>query len=161
MSESKKIILVFLVFLVFLVATILGTCILNMIPTADAATPTLEANHISYGMPAKYPVNVKSMTDEQFFQWATIWNLVAANAWEVEAAKSPRYINARVLVTKSKARILASGNSQSSANGYTILPNNTQGSATSKTYEYTRQYANPNYSWPGPLTIINPYVRPK
>ncbi len=117
---------------------------------------------LSVGMPAKYPANVKSMTDKQFFKWATKRNAAATDAWFNEAALSPpRYKTVKVQVTKGKSSTRMTGNSGTTVNGYTTLPKRVSGSSTHETYEYTRRYMNPSYSWPGPLTIINPYVRPK
>jgi hypothetical protein len=133
------------------------------ISLSDAAdqVPTLAPSPVSYGMPAKYPVNVKSMTDKQFFRWATRRNAAATDAWFSEAALSPRYTTGKVLITKGESSTRAIGNSGSTINGYTTLPKNATGSATYETREYSHRYNNPNYSWPGPLTIINPYVRPR
>ena len=116
---------------------------------------------VSTGLPALYPTNVKSMTDEEFFRWATSRNKIEENNWFHKAALSPpRYKTVRVRVTKSKFHSSTSGTSEVTANGYITTPERTSGAVTHETREYTRRYNNPNYSWQGPLTIINPYVRP-
>jgi len=162
--------------LIFL--TVLCLCMWTMAivscQQADAASPASTPSVFSHvfggsqpavkqesAFPVKYPARTRSMTDREFFKWATDRNAKATEAWFNEASLSPQYITTKVRVTKTNASTRAAGNSGTTVDGYTALPKRASGTSTHETYEYNRRYVNPNHSWPGPLTIINPYVRPK
>ena len=100
--------------------------------------------------PVKYPAKVAAMTDDEFFQWATKVNKKQVVALEKRAAKlnEPKFIEG----WETDISLNYSGYS-SRRYGY--------GSVNTSSVESPRSWVNNNYVSPGPLTIINPFVKPK
>ena len=95
--------------------------------------------------PTSYPSEVYSMTDAEFFKWATDQNIEARTEWEKwYKTAPPRWINYGVIDYKQSRR------------GSYFGSNYEQGSIR----HYGRRFLNPDYA-SRPLTIINPYCRPK
>ena len=98
--------------------------------------------------PVKYPNKVDGMNDVEFFQWAVTRNQRARKAWEAKAAAlPPKYFNTPVRITEGRVSVRGRGGQRG---GFGVR-------------SYTRYYRfqNPDYTSPGPLTIVNPYVKPK
>jgi len=86
------------------------------------------------GFPVQYPESTKTMTDAEFYTWAVKTNKAAAEA--------------RVETTD---RYIYSWGTETVGNRF----------GTHKTRTRLYRYNNPDYVWPGPLTIVNPYVHPR
>jgi inhibitor of cysteine peptidase len=125
--------------------------------------------HISAPLPPQpkpYPAEVYTMTDAEFFKWATEENTKARAEWE-EWAKTapPRWISYDVTDTEHNFRDSWRGRGITGYNyaGYEhryMTSGQAYGSRSSSTRHYTGRYLNPDY-YSRPLTIINPYCRPK
>jgi hypothetical protein len=96
--------------------------------------------------PITYTQEVKAMTDAQFFDWATAQNVQAKRESEERSRNGePRYFLGSIVSVGTTYQ----------ANGYYRRPLN----STTTVEQRTTQYNNPQYTGPGPLTIINPYCR--
>jgi hypothetical protein len=115
-------------------------------------------------MPVKYPAEVAKMTDAEFYVWATQQNAAAVSAWKAKKAAltEPEYLDGTEKTEHGfKEGYGDSGNATVVFNP-TYLGNDAKYYGWDKRVTTTRKtrYPNPNYTSPGPLTIINPYVKP-
>ena len=116
--------------------------------------------------PVKYPAAVYDMTDDQFFQWATEFNVKQEADLEKRREKmtEPQYLFGMETVTDQNW----DGNHGSQVyTGYDSYGPYSQhiggdyyGNANRSTVTYPRRWHNPYYTGPGPLVIVNPYCRP-
>ncbi len=93
---------------------------------------------VTQRVPFEYPAKVAGMSDAEFFTWATQFN----KQQEREIVRSPYPewlhgygVRTRVIQGVSGMEIVREG--------------------------YPRHYLNPDYFPPSPLTVINPYCKPK
>jgi hypothetical protein len=121
--------------------------------------------------PVSYPPEVYRMTDAQFFEWATERNKGALDDWQRRKAaiKEPEYISgSESVVTSDTAgydnRFFGGWWAYPDATRrvpYFAEPNDYGESSVHRSLTVPRRWPNPRYSSPGPLTLVNPYVRPK
>lgn len=102
------------------------------------------------GPSVKYPVEVYSMTDDQFFQWATKFNVKQRADLEERRVTEPQYITGTETST--------TGRWSGRTGGRRAAIFNVTGNQRTVTYQ--QRWLNPQYSGPGPLTIVNPYCKP-
>lgn len=109
--------------------------------------------------PVAYPP--ETMTDAQFYHWATATNTRLKAEWEArkERAKAdqPQYLQGTVTNTSVD---YSYGRNGGLARRYEDL-GDCYGNATSTQQSYPVLYDNPRYVNPGPLTTINPYCPPR
>jgi hypothetical protein len=138
---------------------------------ATAATSHLTVTD-TLPMPAKYPASTYTMTDKEFFQWATEFNGGQVADWEKRKAaiKEPEYIRGTETIVSGSSEGPGAGGSglttpaplpgsqmdpYSGSDGYSRTSSFAQRSLTVE-----RRWPNPYYVGPGPLTIVNPYCPP-
>ena len=109
-------------------------------------------------IPAPYPTNVKSMTQQEFYVWATQRNKQAEQEWH-QKASNPFY-NSLGTLTRSNTNGSNTG-AYVTPYGATIQPGQSYEKTTVESFDYQNRFVNPDYIAPGPLTIINPFVKPK
>lgn len=113
--------------------------------------------------PTPYPSEVYSMTDAEFFKWATDQNDKARAEWDEWYKTAPRR-----WTSYDGTTIDGHGQSPRYRDRMTVTPRGVKSSSASGGryyYHQTRQsfqrrYLNPDYV-SRPLTIINPYCRPQ
>jgi hypothetical protein len=100
------------------------------------------------GFPVDYPEYTKTMTRQEFYNWATRQNKQAEEAWFSN--------NELEYIDYSKEITTIDGNTPS------LISVNSKKTDKSVITKHTLpyRYKNPDYKWPGPLTIINPYIKP-
>jgi len=125
--------------------------------------------------PVKYPAEVYKMTDAEFYNWAVKFNQAQANDWKKRKAeiKEPEYLTGEEEVTTREY----SGSYGPSYGGYFARSpdgcglggcgsqfgdggGSVSGSSVQRKGIYPWRRLNPAYVGPGPLIIVNPYVRP-
>jgi len=96
--------------------------------------------------PVKYPVEVNTMADAQFFYWATEFNKRQEADLERRREKmtEPQYFFGT--------------ETEYNWNGYSDWYRGNY-SGNRRTMTYPRRWHNPYYTGPGPLVIVNPYCR--
>ncbi len=126
---------------------------------ASAESPLKISPPVDVFYPAEYPDNVSEITDAEFFEWATAKNKASRADWakRYEAAGSP-YLIQRRKTMKSRYTGLG-GNRGVIVTGGSL--GKTGGKLYSQQYEETYRFQNQDFRHPGPLTLVNPYVRPK
>jgi len=156
------------------------TCVLLFVATACQAQVIRVSDQVP--MPAKYPAEVYSMTDAEFFTWATLENQTQREDWNKRKAaiKEPEYINGTETTTSAAFDGYGSpyggygygygygyGGSRDSGGFGAYAPYSNHrssseyaGAARERTVTFPRRLVNPQYVGPGPLTIVNPFVRP-
>jgi hypothetical protein len=106
--------------------------------------------------PVAYPP--ETMTDAQFYQWATATNARLKAEWEAQKerakADQPQYLPSTGTVTSTDY------SSRGRARRYEDV-GDCYGSVTSTQQSYTVLRENPKFVSPGPLTTINPYCPPR
>ena len=109
-----------------------------------------------------YPVTVDKMSKTEFFNWALKRNASAKAEWDskYEYAGS-KYIYGSKEVMKTKSTGSSTGRSTTSLLGISTGPGVRYSRAITQRYTVPTRTLNPNFRHPGPLTIINPYVKPK
>ena len=140
-----------------------------------ATTPAKEFNVLSITIsdrlppPVKYPAKCYKLTDAEFFVWATAYNKGQVEDWKRRRAAitEPEYIGGTVTIHSGEYSngvreggyrpIYVGGDGYG---GGSVYGGDTYGTQTQQTYTFGTRYKNPYYVSPGPLTIINPYVRP-
>ncbi len=112
--------------------------------------------------PVTYPDNVAEMSQDEFYTWATNRNKKVSTEWETKyKAAGDKYIygSYRASTVNSKS----SSTSSSTMMAYGVNSGPGRQYFTSKTQDKlipTRRL-NPHFRHPGPLTLVNPYVRPR
>jgi len=106
--------------------------------------------------PVKYPAEVYTMTDAQFYEWATRYNQAQLDAWDKRKAeiKEPEFIDGVESVDETE--YTGYGHRSDlyfSRRGHT-------GVVTRHSVSFPSRRPNPWYVNPGPLAGVNPYVRP-
>jgi len=111
--------------------------------------------------PVAYPPETKSLTDAQFYQWATATNARLKAEWEARKDRSkadqPQYLQGAATKTSVDYRY---GRNRGIAGRYEDL-GDCYGNVTSTQRSYPVLHDNPKFVNPGPLTIINPYCPPR
>lgn len=108
--------------------------------------------------PMKYPAAVYKMTNAEFFEWASAYNLAQLEDWKKRKAAiaEPEYLTGSETVTTCEynygyfARSPRYGHGGYGGHGVPV-----------QQVTYPRRWPNPFYVGPGPLVIVNPYVRPR
>ena len=114
--------------------------------------------------PYHYPRNVYDMNSREFYLWAVDINFKAKEALPTYYA--PRWLNGTETNTNMSIETYGDignrgcggygnyrGNGGYLGYGYSLMG---QQSVT-----FPRRWLNPDYTGPGPLIIVNPYVKPK
>ncbi len=111
-------------------------------------------------LPIKYPEKTLTMSKVEFYQWAVDQNKQAQEAWTKEFNKGYQYIHGSKIIETIKK---SGYNSGSTITPLSISKNPGRFSSTIKRQKrkVSYRYKNPDFKHPGPLTIINPYVKPK
>lgn len=110
--------------------------------------------------PVNYPPEVYAMNDAQFKQWADSINAGRIAAWKLkkEEAKAdqPQYLEVQSASSDSHA---TAGSMDVGGNGKENR--RTWNDSEVKQQNVTFKIDNPKYVNPGPLTLVNPFCRPK
>ena len=110
--------------------------------------------------PVEYPKETLNMTDAQYYEWATSRNKDEKKSWDEKFDDQYKYIHGSSVVTTKSKEGLSSGMvvtpMTASSTGGKEYSNET---TTEKNVSY--RYLNPDFVHPGPLTIVNPFVKPK
>lgn len=132
-------------FLAILLFTIVCT-VLTLGSLCNGAEPRVIISAPMLPQLLPYPSEVYGMTDAEFFQWATDQNGKTRAKWgKWHRTAPPRWIGYGVTISYQQSR-----------RGSYFGTNHERGSV----HRYQRQYLNPGY-YSRPLTVINPYCRPK
>ena len=111
--------------------------------------------------PIKYPKETLNMSKIEFFNWATDQNKQAKEAWTKEFNKDYQYNYGSKQIETTETSGSSSGTSVISPLSISQSPGKSY-STTTKTKSFVPyRYKNPDFRHPGPLTIINPYVKSK
>jgi len=107
--------------------------------------------------PVKYPAEVYTMTDAQFYEWATKYNQAQLDAWDKRKAaiKEPEFIHG----SESVAETEYAGHGRYRSSLY-FSQHNDRMSVVTRHSSFPSRQRNPWYVNPGPLAGVNPYVRP-
>ena len=113
------------------------------------------------GFPVKYPQKTINMTGDEFYQWATEENKKAQEKWDNEFKKGIPYYYVSKEIETTKTFGYNSG--RTTVTPITINTSPGKSSSIVKRQKQTvpYRYKNPNFSYPGPLTIVNPFIKPK
>jgi hypothetical protein len=124
--------------------------------------------------PVKYPPEVYKMTDAEFFKWATEYNKAQADDWKKRKSEiqEPEFLTGTETVTTTEyggsyGRLsygYGYGGGYFARSSYgcgSRYGGSFDGSSVQRTGTYPWRRPNPAYVGPGPLVIVNPYVRPK
>lgn len=146
--------------MVVLLASLVAVLIASMSTSSQGAEalirPVLDSQPHFSALPVKYPDSVKKMTNAEFYKWATKENKIREDAWFSKASTLPsRTYTSNGIVHKGVDVYTSSGNTH-----ILTTPKNSTSTYSRESYEVRHQFVNPNYKWQGPLTIINPYVKP-
>ena len=128
-------------------------CLFTQITVSDQIPP-----------PVHYPRSVYNMTAPEFYKWATNFNLEQVK--KLPTVYAPRWLNGTETNTNMSIETYGDignrgcggygnyrGNGGYLGYGYSLMG---QQSVT-----FPRRWLNPDYTGPGPLIIVNPYVKPK
>jgi len=117
--------------------------------------------------PVTYPPEVDVMADAEFAKWAADYNKqqVAAMKERLSKLTEPKYIYGEETdTTRDFAGYGSPFNFDVNFGGrndsYYIRPDMYRGTASRCSVSYPRRWLNINYVGPGPLNIVNPFVRP-
>ena len=112
-------------------------------------------------LPIKYPEKTYSMNESDFYKWAVGRNKRARIKWERKFNKGYQYNYSSKEVEVRDASGFSTG--KTTATPLSISRGPSKFSSTIKVNKRTVPYSykNPNFRHPGPLTLINPYVKPK
>jgi hypothetical protein len=118
-------------------------------------------------LPLKYPPEVYTMTDGEFYTWATEQNAKARAEWDewYETAE-PRWLSYDATDYERHHNRSQKGRGISYYDGNTgyeqrfVVAGRSYGTRSGTTRHYQKRYLNPDYV-SRPLTIINPYCRPR
>ncbi len=108
-------------------------------------------------LPIKYPEKTYSMSKDDFYQWAVNENKQAEIQWIKEFNEGYQY--------NYGSKIIETLNTQGFNSGTSLISINTGSGVSSSTVKRSKKtvpyrHKNPDFKHPGPLTIINPFVRP-
>ncbi len=146
----------------YICALLLGLAlILALAANLDAATITISPPVVVRSV-ITYPDNVSKMSKAEFFSWATKRNREAEARWEVmyDYAGS-KYLYGSKEIMKTESRGVTTGRSTTSLLGTSASPGIRYSRVTTQRHSVPTRTLNPDFRHPGPLTIINPYVKPK
>ena len=114
--------------------------------------------------PVKYPPKVYTMTDAEFFKWATKYNKAQLKKWNKQKAAltEPEYIDgAETSITGDYfGGYYGRPYFGYGGYGYGGYGYGGYGGYLEQTVTFPRRWPNPRYVSPAPLTLVNPYVRP-
>lgn len=157
-------------FLLFaaIIAAVFGIFMLvATVPCQGAEPSRLVISKPFYGqLPASYPPEVYDMTDAEFFAWATEQNAKAKAEWdEWYKTAPPRWLSYSVTSHNhhQRGRWADRGVTGYNYSGYEQRYNSAgfmYGSTYGSTRYYEQRFLNPDYV-SRPLTIINPYCKPR
>jgi len=111
--------------------------------------------------PVKYPENVDSMTDSEFQEWATKKNNVARKNWDSKFKDGYQYNYGSKTIVTSEVIGFNTGGSTITPTTITNDPGKSASSTKIEKHSVPYRYNNPDFKHPGPLTLVNPYVKPK
>ena len=117
--------------------------------------------------PVNYPPEVYGMTDAEFAKWAADYNKqqVAGMKERLKNLAEPKYIygeetNATLDFAGYGSPMNFGGGFGGRNDSYYIRPDTYLGAASRHSVSYPRRWLNINYVGPGPLNVVNPFVRP-
>ncbi len=150
------------------VAKVLGYILLGVsgIVVAVVCSASVKATTITISGPvavmAPYPADVAEMSQGEFYEWAIARNAKASTDWNkaYEAAGS-KYLYGSERLTTVDAEARSTGSSTVSAFGIRTGPGRQNYNSKVRDRVLPSRWNNPDFRHPGPLTIINPYVKPR
>ena len=149
------------------VAKVLGYIILGVaVVVAVVCSASVKATTITISEPvavmAPYPENVSEMSQAEFYDWAVARNAKARAGWaHAYKAAGPKYTYGSERLTTVEASSYNTGSSTRTGFGVSTGPGQRSYSSRVRKRVLPRQWNNPDFRHPGPLTIINPYVKPR
>ncbi len=126
-----------------------------------ATTLTISPPGISF-IPVIYPDNVAEMSQSEFYIWATNRNKKARSSWWTKYNEAgDKYILGSYRVRAVNSKGSTTGSSITTSYGINNSPGSQYFSSKVKDYLVPTRYLNPKFRHPGPLMLINPYVKPR
>ena len=148
------------------VAKVLGYILLGVaVIVAVVCSASVKATTITISdtaVMAPYPANVAEMSQEEFYDWAVARNAKARTGWwAAYEAAGPKFLYGTEKITRTRSGSLTTGSSFVSPFGVAMGAGEHSFKSTISQKSKTWQRPNPDFRHPGPLTIINPYVKPR
>ena len=111
--------------------------------------------------PIKYPKETLQMSKAQFYNWAVDQNKQAQKKWTKEFNEGYQYNYGSRETETTNTYGFNSGKSVITPLSVSNDPNTFSTTVKKQKRKTYYRYKNPDFRHPGPLTIINPFVRPK
>ncbi len=149
------------------VTKVLGYVLLGIaVVVAVVCSASVKAATITISEPvavmAPYPEDVSEMSQAEFYAWAVARNAKASAGWaKAYEDAGPKYLYGSERIMTVEAKASSTGSSTISALGISTGPGQRGYSSRVRERVLPRRWNNPDFRHPGPLTIINPYVKPR